>query len=109
MRIALLFLCLAACDNPDGGAPDLAVIGTCPAATACNADDHCVYSGFEPVTCVCVTPERVSCCSGGAGANCMSAQQGGVCCGTAIPGGVCTNGCRCVNDHWDCPMGDGGA
>ncbi len=106
MRTLLFLLSLVACDGSDqNGQPDLAVMGTCPSANSCNPDDHCTYPGFEPTTCVCVSPERVACCSGGAGANCSfpPAVHGGVCCGTAIPNGTCGNGCRCVANHWECP------
>jgi hypothetical protein len=113
MRALLLLLCLAACDDDAAGTPDLAIIGTCPSQTMCIPGEQCTYPGFEPETCTCITPENVSCCAGGgAGANCMTAQQGGVCCGHLPPGGcfgLSGVRCDCRGNHWQCDTDDGGA
>jgi hypothetical protein len=105
MRCLLLLFCLAACDDDAAGNPDLAPSGICPSATMCDPNDQCTYPGFEPSTCVCVSPENVACCSGGAGAACLEARQGAVCCGLALPSGYCANGCQCIRNHWSCRDG----
>jgi hypothetical protein len=105
---AILLLLLIACDNSDQNA-DMSVVGTCPAPTHCNPTDECTYLDGDGQTCICVSPELVSCCAGGPVPNCMTGRTGAVCCGAPIGlGHECVNGCQCNGNHWVCSSDGGG-